>query len=70
MNISCKTDGKKLTVKLIVKRMVKLMFCDFLELPFGQLPILKIDNCEMLCQSHAISRYLAKEFGKSSLVSF
>ena len=35
----------------------------FLELPLGQLPVLKIDNETTLNQSHAISRFLAKEFG-------
>jgi glutathione S-transferase len=37
-----------------------------LEFPFGQMPVLEIDGKEILAQSNAIARYLAKEFGKSS----
>ena len=39
-------------------------------LPFGQLPVLEVDGVN-ICQSMAISRYLANEFGlagNSSLV--
>ncbi|KAK2163090.1 hypothetical protein NP493_1485g00055 [Ridgeia piscesae] len=33
------------------------------EMPFGQMPILKIDDDVTLCQSEAIEFYLAKTFG-------
>ena len=33
-------------------------------MPFGQMPILKIDDDVTLCQSEAIEFYLAKTFGK------
>ena len=39
--------------------------CFFSDMPFGQLPALKVDNVT-LCQSEAIECYLAKTFGKIS----
>ncbi|VDO84943.1 unnamed protein product [Haemonchus placei] len=34
------------------------------DMPFGQLPVLDIDG-KQLCQSFAIVRYLAKQFGRT-----
>ena len=39
--------------------------CFLSDMPFGQLPALKVDNVT-LCQSEAIEFYLAKTFGKIS----
>ena len=36
----------------------------FTDTPFGQLPVLHINNRE-LCQSRAIEHYLARQFGKN-----
>lgn len=30
----------------------------------GQLPILEVDDKEMLCQTTAIGRFIAREYGK------
>ena len=34
----------------------------FVEMPFGQAPILEEDG-KILCQSHAIESYLARKYG-------
>ena len=41
----------------------------FVETPFGQIPLLKVDDVT-LCQSDAFEFYLAKKFGKIWILWF
>ena len=47
--------------------MYKVAFTLSTETPFGSLPTLSVDGVT-ICQSLAIARYLAKEFGERRLV--